>query len=484
MNLHPLSVVYRAGASVSRLAWVLVILSIGSTQIGFGVRSAAALVAAGLAVALAYQFVYVRRFTYELTRDTFDMASGVLSRRTREIPYTRVQNVDVRRGFVQRLLGLAEVRIETAGGGETEASLRFVSADEADRLRSEIGRRKRGATADEPEQTGDLLFAISPTELLLLGAVKVDLRLLSAVTVFLPVIIPSLSREFPLVSLAAVAPILFAGLVGLAVVVSSAHAVTTYYGFRLTRTADELLYERGLLQTYSGTIPLDKVQSISLSENVLARFLGYASVAVETAGYAPGEEGGSQSAVPIADRERAVELAREVESFPDIAFERPPKRARTRYVFRYAIALVLVTVAVWGVVRFLQMTFPWYAPLALLPAVPAAAHLKWRNLGYALLDDHVVTRAGFWTRTTRVVPYYRVQTVVERATVFQRRRRLASVVVDTAGTGGLTGGDATAVDIDADRAAALRETLDDRLQDALVARRRPRTSAGATGSPA
>jgi len=38
-------------------------------------------------------------------------------------------------------------------------------------------------------------------------------------------------------------------------IVSAILTFTRYYGFRLTRADDELYYERGLLQRYSGTIP-------------------------------------------------------------------------------------------------------------------------------------------------------------------------------------------------------------------------------------
>jgi putative membrane protein len=41
-------------------------------------------------------------------------------------------------------------------------------------------------------------------------------------------------------------------------------------------------------------------------------------------------------------------------------------------------------------------------------------------------------------------------------------------VVDTAGSGGFIGGDAVAIDIDADVAERLRESVADRLQRALV----------------
>jgi putative membrane protein len=474
MKLDPLSVPYRAGESVVRLAWLLVFVVIGSAvEGGYAV---AVVVGAGVVVAVSYQLVYYQRFEYDLTGDSLDIASGVVSRRNREIPIGRVQNVDISRNVVQRLLGIAVIDLETAGGSSTEASLKCVSETEAERLQDEIGRLKRGEAGTEAgpttRQSREELFAITPEELLLLGVVGVDLRLLSFVTVLLPVIAPSLRQRFadPLVGLAVTAPLLALVVVGATAAVSGVLAVTNHYGFRLSRGTDELLYERGLLQRFSGTIPLEKVQTLAVSENVIARRLGYASLAVETAGYAPGESG-QQSAIPLADRARVMDLADSVESFRPVEFERPPRRARQRYAVRYAAAAVLVVGATFAVDRFTTLPFAWYVTVALLPAVPIAAHLKWVNLGYDLQAEYVVLREGFWTRTTTVVPYYRVQTVLDSRTVFQRRRRLSTLVVDTAGSSGLTGGQPRALDIDADRAADLRETVADRLQATLVRRR-------------
>lgn len=480
MKLHPLSVVYRTGTAVSRFAWVLVIGAVSTSQLNGLGAGAFVLFAAALLAVFAYQGIYVRRFDYELTPDTFDLRSGVVSRRTREIPYRRVQNVDVSRNVLQRAFGIAELRIETAGGGETEAQLRYVSEEEADRIQREVGRRKRGAPDDEPDtaaESAEELFAITARELLLLGVVRVDLRLLSFVTVLLPIVIPSVSETFPLLDLFRAAPIVLAGLVAVALVVSSATAVANYYGFELHRGTEELRYRRGLLQEYSGTIPLDKVQSVSITENALARRLGYASLEVETAGYAPGGNGqGSQSAVPLARRERVFNLARSVEGFGDVTFQQPPVRARIRYAVRYAIVVLFLTAVSVGVVRFTPLSppVPALSPLALLLLVPLAAHLKWANLGFALTENHFIAREGFWTRRTRVVPYYRVQTLVESATVFQRRRDLATLVVDTAGAQGFGTNDARALDIDADRATTLRTELEDRFQVALVETRAAR----------
>jgi len=479
MKLDPLSIPFRAAESIVRLAWVLVVFVIGSPALGGGVSSVLGLVVTGFVIALGYQLVYYQRFEYELTNDTLDIVSGVISRRDREIPIGRVQNVDISRNVFQRALGVAQINLETAGGSSTEASLRYVSHEEAKRLQSELGRLKRGARDEtEEEQPERELFSITSKELSLLGVVGIDLRLLSVVTVLLPVVAPSLREQFadPLLGLAVTAPLAAAGIVAVTAVISGIIAVANYYGFRLARRNDELLYERGLLQRYSGSIPLEKVQVLTISENVIARRLGYASLGVETAGYAPGDAE-SQSAVPLADRDRVFDLARSVENFEEIAFERPPKRARERYVVRYSLVALIVVGSAFAADTYTGLTFAWYVTVALVPLAVVAAHLKWLNLGYAVQSEYIVLRQGFWTRTITVVPYYRVQTVLDSQTVLQRRRRLATVVVDTAGSSGLTNRQPRALDIDESRAEELRETAADRLQEMVRHRRSERRRA-------
>lgn len=477
MRLDPLSIPYRAGESVIRLAWVLILVFIGSPQFQ-GVSGIGVLIVLWFVIALAYQLVYYQRFEYELTGNTLDIVSGVLSRRRREIPIRRVQNVDISRNVVHRALGIAQLNMETAGGSSTEASLKYVQYTEAKRLEAEIGRLKRGDEPDAAPADTRNLFAITPKELGLLGIVGIDLRLLSFVAILLPIIAPSLREQFgdPLVGLAVTAPLVALALVAGVAAISGLISMTNYYGFRLSRSEDELQYERGLFQRYSGTIPIDKVQTLSVAENVIARRLGYASLSVETAGYAPGE-GGSQSAVPLAEDDRVFSLAQSIEAFGEVEFARPPKRARERYIVRYIGVATIILALAFAIDRYSGFSFAWYMALILYPIAPVAAHLKWIHLGYHIGDEYAILREGFWTRSTRIVPYYRVQTVLDSQSIFQRRRHLATLVVDTAGTSGITGRQPRALDIDATEAAQLREDVEDKLQIELAKRREQRRQA-------
>ncbi|XVH30951.1 PH domain-containing protein [Haloferacaceae archaeon DSL9] len=486
MRLAPISIPYRAVQKASSLVITAVlILSVGSAGIG-GVLGFVGLAVGIVAVALAYELAYYRRFEYELTDDTFDLRSGVVSRREREIPYRRIQNVDVTQNVLQRVAGIAAVNLETAGGDVTEAVIRYVTVDEAERLQRDIRRRKRGdepAPADGEEETVEELFTISPSELTLVGVLSFDPRVPGAIFALLSGSIPLVSRLLPgdisgMVFALGLA-VVFTGIMLLSWLAGVVSAVVNYYGFRLARTDDELRYERGLLQRYSGTIPFDKIQTVTIEENPLKRRFGFATLAIETAGYAPGQAGGrgSEAAVPLASVDRVRSLANELEPFGDPDFERPPKRIRRRYAFRYLLALGAITAALYGVVALFGNGFPWYAPAAAVLAVPFAAHYKWKHRGYWLGANHVVTRNGFWVRRTKVVPYYRIQTVIDTRTVFQRRWDVATIIVDTAGSLSVLGDDAAAVDIDDEDANALRGELNDRLRAAMADRRRRQRTA-------
>jgi putative membrane protein len=489
-RLHPLSVPYRIAENGLGLA--IAVLFIGPPAFGavagtVGVTVALAL-AGGIAVTVVvYGIAYYRRFEYELTAETFDIRSGVFARREREIPLGRIQNVDISQNVVQRVLGIAELRLETAGASGSEAHLQFVGEDRAGQLQGEISRLSRdGDAAAEETERFETVFEIADRELGVLALVSADAQLLSILfvvgSVFMPAIGSIVGAEWffgvesglsrllgPLATLA--------GILALGLVYGAINA-TLYYGFTLRRGDEELRYERGLLQRYSGTIPLGKVQSLTIEENVLARALGYASLEIETAGGSGGEGGQdtSQSAVPIARRSRVFELANSIEPAGEMAFERPPKRARERYAARYAGVVLLLTGLLYLIQSVLSASFYWWAPLGLLLLVPVAAHLKWRSRGYYVGENHVVTRNGFWVRQLKVVPYYRVQTVLSSETVFQRRRHLGTVTIDTAGTRSLVGNDAAAVDVSSETTERLREHVAGALYDSLRRRRRQKAS--------
>jgi putative membrane protein len=530
--LHPLTALRDASRYALRYGMGGFVLGgIAGGAVGLG-AAGLALGPLGVLVGVALGVARWRAYRYELAGDTLTITSGVLRRQRREIPLRRVQNVDVTQGVFARLAGLAVLRIETAGGGATEAELGLVTRAESERLRADLRAWRRGegetagadagtdaaggeteewptpgggiapdvgtTPADPGEET---LFEMTVPGLLVMAAVRFRPGSLPLTLLSLPVLeryVTAYLRRLLAPSIEAGRLVLdprtvLMGVAGLAAVlalawlISVAITVTRYYGFRLTRGDEELRYERGLLQRYSGAIPLDKVQAVSVGENVLMRRFGYAALTVETAGYAPGsgESGGVPSAVPLADRDAVVALVDDLEGVDDLSVERPPRRARRRYAGRYAILAALLAGVAYAVGALVVPLGPWWAlPLAGVAVAPVAGHLKWANRGHRADEDHLLTRTGVVSRTTHVVPYGRLQTAFRTRTVFQRRWGLASCVADTAASGSVFSRSATAYDLDDERAAALLATLRERLQVAVRERAHRERTAGSRRSPA
>src|SRR5215211_9021891 len=143
-RLHWLSPVFFAGGHVRRL-WPLALLIAARRQWW--------LLALGALVLLAWSSLEWLRRTYALEGGALRLEEGVLSRKLRAVPFDRIQQVDLVRKPLHRLLGVATLRVETAGGGSAaEVDLDVVTLAEAQDLRSTLLRAK--AQAAGPEAAG------------------------------------------------------------------------------------------------------------------------------------------------------------------------------------------------------------------------------------------------------------------------------------------------------------------------------------------
>lgn len=88
-----------------------------------------------------------RRWSWRLTDRAVELRSGVLVRRHVVLPHFRVQQIDVLEGPLERLLGLATLRVTTASASGS-VELPGLDADVAPGVRSELLARAARANAE------------------------------------------------------------------------------------------------------------------------------------------------------------------------------------------------------------------------------------------------------------------------------------------------------------------------------------------------
>jgi len=220
--------------------------------------------------------------------------------------------------------------------------------------------------------------------------------------------------------------------------VSTAWGAIRLYGFRLTRAGDDLRTEFGLFTRVATTIPLRRVQTMTIREGPVHRMVQRVSVRIETAGGSHTATGAGTSerewVAPIIRRQELPDFVRQVLPELDLvaitwhppapgAFRRAVKPA---IVGAVGISLVLVGPLERWALGLLPVTLAW--------AVFAARKYV-HCLGWAATDDVVVFRSGWLWRSVTAARAAKIQAVTWFESPLDRRAAMAQVRVDTAGAG-------------------------------------------------
>jgi len=352
-------------------------------------------VVGGLLVGEALGFLTWWFTRYVIDGTELRINSGMLTKSSRRIPYERIQSVDIAEPLLARLAGLAELRIEMAGGKNSRSSLRFLPLAEARALRRLLLDRAHGRTgevhdesSEPPEEQRELIAVVSP-ERVIIGTL-LSLDFLFAILALVVVLVASIWFQQVIAFLGG----LFALGSWIAQIVGK--RVLQQWGFTLSRDSRGLRIERGLLSRTSQTIPFDRVQGVAVEEPYVWRRLGWQRLEVDVAGYATASDDNTTSTsstlLPIADAQMAAYVLEQL-----VPGARPDDIER-----------VAVPSRGW-----------WFAPIG----------WRYRWIGS---DDHAfVARSGWLQRTTDVVPHHKTQSVAMRQGPLQRMRRVATLDVHT-----------------------------------------------------
>lgn len=76
----------------------------------------------GLIFSYLWAHLYWRNYNFEVGQERITITRGVIGKRVANIPYERVQNVNIWRGVLDRIFGLYSIEIETAGASNVRGA--------------------------------------------------------------------------------------------------------------------------------------------------------------------------------------------------------------------------------------------------------------------------------------------------------------------------------------------------------------------------
>ena len=305
---HPLTPLVASVRSLGVLVGVIVVFGTGNlrelaAQVGglLGAVLVLGALAVLMLVALGYNYLAWTRTEYFFDESgDFRLDSGVLQRNERRVTLSRLQSVDTTRPLLGRVVGLSQVRIEVAGGGDSRVLLSYLTDAEALALRAEIIARAAGMSPDVGEApeavlatvpTGDLVVSLllrSETMLLFLltGLIVVSVTLTEGAGGLLLILV---TGGLPLLSVFG--------------------QFTRFFGFTVADSPDGLRLRHGLVNVQSQTVPPGRVQAIEISEPLLWRRKGWVRVSLNVAGLQADENGQLEHVLlPVAPHDVARQI--------------------------------------------------------------------------------------------------------------------------------------------------------------------------------
>ncbi len=386
-RLHPLSPVIRAGR-----VFIGAVIIFAGTLVPGSHDSATGAVTRGAIGLLVIAFGGISWLVTRWRVDGNDLRieTGLIRRNSLRFPLAQIQAIDVVRPLLARVFSLAELRLRMGGSTAGSGRLAYLTAGEAETVRAQLLALSRGVPNEGAQPPERLLLALP------LGRLVASM-LVGTPTLMLLALLAAYVTALELSPRAAFAILSSSGAILIGLLTFYWRRLNGAYNLTVAEAHDGLRLRSGLLDTSAETIPRGRVQAVRMVEPVLWRPLGWCRLEVDVAGrhHKDGENSPERrelrAVMPVGTHEEAERLLGRI--LPDVPRERtgPPPRAR------------------------------WKAPL------------RYPNLSWGHNQTCAVTTTGRLARITSWVPLTKVQSLRLVQGPVQRRLRLATVFLDTAG---------------------------------------------------
>lgn len=407
-------------------------------------------------VAAVLDLMRWRHTAYRVTDERVEVRYSWVLHTHRSVPRDRVRTVDLVSDPVQRIFGVAKLKIGT-GQQTSESShvtLDPVGRTVAEQLRKDLLRRS-DVTAEEAAPQGPEL-AVLDWSWIRYAPVSVTTPILGAAAFGA---VMQVSEWFQLqgavfrfvrglfggLSVIGLIAVLLAAALVVGVIGSLGVFVEMWYRYSLRREDGNLVMSRGLLSTRSLTLERRRLRGVEVIEPLGVRMMRAARVDVIATGMrqqTQNESADPKTLLPAAPFEVARRVAADVlgsEAATATAVTGHPRAALWRRV-RWGLYSVLALVALLAVLGFLLtevlLHLAWILAVVLLPVAVFLAFESYRNLGHGLAEQHLVTRYGIGARRTAALLRTGVIGWTISASPFQRRAGLVTVKATTAANSG------------------------------------------------
>ncbi len=399
-------------------------------------------------VILVLAILKFRNFKFYLDTDEFHLSTGIINKDTTIIPKSKIQNVYVKQNFIQQLINVVSLNIETAGDDKAEIEINALDRETALDLKQQLFSKNHlvDLELDEKQMQTTVFFKASVKRLLLEGLSQSHIQSFLIIVSFVFGLysefgkyVQDLNLEDRLESSVEfetgnILNFILANLliVALAILISMLFSViktfVSNYNLEVIENEDTIEINKGLFNKVSLTLTPAKIQNLVIKTNRLKRYLGLHTLSIKQAMVNKKQQ--KNFKIVALEKDQVSHLVQKF--FKDYndegAYQKPDRYYKRLLMWRSIGIGALVNIPAF----FVFGAYFWLINFISITWIVLFVHYTYKKASYQITDTYLTITSGFIDRLRNISELHKIQSVELKQSIFQKQKNIASVYIATA----------------------------------------------------
>ncbi|EPR73609.1 hypothetical protein ADIWIN_1246 [Winogradskyella psychrotolerans RS-3] len=390
-------------------------------------------------------------FKFHLSKDDFHLATGIINKDNIIIPKSKIQNVYIKQNFLQQIINVVSVKIETAGDKKSEIEISALDKRTALLLKKKLfnkttsisGELEQVESIEEPE----VFFKVTPKRLFLEGLSQNHFKSFLLIITFSYGLYSELKDflkeldlekhvdglveldEATILNLIITNVIIVIGVVLISFLFSIVKTFIINFNLEVVEHQKTIEINKGLFNKVSLSLTPSRIQNLVITTNRVKQYFGLHSLSVKQAMVNVKQQ--KNFNIVALEKEQLNYLVNKLisnysEDQGEIAKPRPYfMRITTLEMLVFGSVINGLSLAIFGIeMLWINAVF--------IPVAALYIYFAYKKAYYKISENFVTIGSGVIDTTTNILEIHKIQGVKLKQTIFQRPRDIASLVISTA----------------------------------------------------
>ncbi|OUS00095.1 hypothetical protein A9Q86_11690 [Flavobacteriales bacterium 33_180_T64] len=400
-----------------------------------------------LVIILVIAILKYLNFKFHLSKDDFHLATGILNKDNTIIPKSKIQNVYIKQNFLQQLINVVSLNIETAGDNKSEIEISALDKVTALQLKEELFNKSHtdNGKVDAIEEK-NVFFQVSPKRLILEGISQNHLKsfaIIASFTFGLYYEFKEYLKEFRLRErIESVVDLNNESLfniivINLIVVVfgllfsllfSVIKTLVANFNLEVIENQKTIEINKGLFNKVSLSLTPSRIQNLVVKTNRIKQYFGLHTLSVK------------QAMVNVKQRKNFTIVALDKQQVDYLAskllegYAGAVNRCKPHSYYKRILGLhMFIPAIIFNVLAFFIFGKDmWWINLIVIPLSVLYVYFGYKKAYYKIDDAFVTIGSGVIDTTINILETHKIQAIKLKQTIFQKRRGITSVIISTA----------------------------------------------------